>query len=483
MKKLTICLTLMLMLLFVSGCTADTNNTESFGKDPTTLVQNELTVPAEKDPEVLSDELVSDAFSDYGIRNNSYPSHYLIDGSANYYRIPQINISGKDASETNAIIYNDLYHGVYEKIEKKRGDCGISGITYAWTEHNGVISILARWAPEDDTGHGPIYYNTYNASSKTGKLLSTEEVAEKYKMTLDEYYALVKKQISDYCVEAAAPAEYRSPDFDEILDEMTSPDALQNAMPYIDLNGNLCCVAKVYYDQVQEVHKELLNLTGDTTPEPPAFSWDIPEENYSNDELVQNDTQPSKNALNISEDEAYDMACAYWNHTKGDVDEETGFELSVKYDGFFEGSNGNHYYAFRLLWWVVDHSSTIDYLYINAETGECSYNMSSTPTATQATKATELTSLEYWIEHCDDQFFAQEDLETFDKSDCRIARNAVYAKSGRKFKDASLQTYFSQFNWYHPTISPDSFSNSILNNFQSHNLNLIIAYEESRGYR
>ena len=100
------------------------------------------------------------------------------------------------------------------------------------------------------------------------------------------------------------------------------------------------------------------------------------------------------------------------------------------------------------------------------------------------TEATvELTPLQYWIEYCDIQRFTQEDLETFDAEECRLARNAIFAKSGRKFNDASLQAYYEQFDWYHPTVSPDSFSNSMLNDIQSYNRDLIVMYEESRGYR
>lgn len=81
--------------------------------------------------------------------------------------------------------------------------------------------------------------------------------------------------------------------------------------------------------------------------------------------------------VNISEEEAYQIACDYWNYSEGDVSSETGFDLYLVYDGLLEESNGNHYYAFRLRWWVAENNmlSTVDYLYINAETGECSYSI------------------------------------------------------------------------------------------------------------
>ena len=78
----------------------------------------------------------------------------------------------------------------------------------------------------------------------------------------------------------------------------------------------------------------------------------------------------------ISEEEAYEIACDYWNYYDGKVAEETGFTLFIIYDGLLEKSGGN-YHAFRLRWWIPENNlaSTIDYLYINAETGECSYSI------------------------------------------------------------------------------------------------------------
>ena len=221
----------------------------------------------------------------------------------------------------------------------------------------------------------------------------------------------------------------------------------------------------------------------DTAPAVPAqtesevFSQNITDEYHNEDKPTQNETQTGTYGNVISEEEAYKIACDYWNYSKGAVDEETGFELSVECDGLFKESDGSCYYIFRLLWWVIDHSSTIDCVHINAETGECSSELVKT------NQPAEATPLEYWVSYCDSQFFAEEDLVTFGKEECLIARNAVYAKSGRKFNDASLQTYFAQFNWYHPTVSPSEFSNNMLNATQLHNLNLILTYETNRGYR
>lgn len=88
----------------------------------------------------------------------------------------------------------------------------------------------------------------------------------------------------------------------------------------------------------------------------------------------------------------------------------------------------------------------------------------------------------YWIENCDKKYLSEADLAGFDKQMCIYARNACYAKSGRMFNSTDLQQYFAQFDWYNPTISPDKFTASMLNSYQTANINLILEYERAHGY-
>lgn len=91
--------------------------------------------------------------------------------------------------------------------------------------------------------------------------------------------------------------------------------------------------------------------------------------------------------------------------------------------------------------------------------------------------------LTYFIMNCDREYFSESDLETFDAEMCRIARNGIYARMGRKFEDEGLREYFEQFEWYNPVIEAEDFSESLLNDYQIANRDLIVAYEEEQGYR
>lgn len=86
-------------------------------------------------------------------------------------------------------------------------------------------------------------------------------------------------------------------------------------------------------------------------------------------------------SVRISEEEAYLIACEYWDYTEGDVAPETGFELVVVPDPAgalrTEPESGAAYYHYTLKWRVVGEDgstwlSTCDDVRIDAKTGQCS---------------------------------------------------------------------------------------------------------------
>lgn len=91
--------------------------------------------------------------------------------------------------------------------------------------------------------------------------------------------------------------------------------------------------------------------------------------------------------------------------------------------------------------------------------------------------------LQYFITHCDSEYFTENDIQTFDADMCRIARNSIYARLGRKFDDQELTAYFKQYDWYIPTIDPEDFSEEMLNQYQIANRDLIVTFETKKGYR
>lgn len=85
---------------------------------------------------------------------------------------------------------------------------------------------------------------------------------------------------------------------------------------------------------------------------------------------------------------------------------------------------------------------------------------------------------EYVFPHSDSQYITAEEMEGLTKEDCRIARNEIYARHGRRFSDEVLQAYFETCSWYYGYISPEEFDDNVLNDVERYNIEMIKAYEE-----
>lgn len=90
---------------------------------------------------------------------------------------------------------------------------------------------------------------------------------------------------------------------------------------------------------------------------------------------------------------------------------------------------------------------------------------------------------QYILPDSDSKYLDISDLEGLTADECRIARNEIYARHGRKFKDENLQKYFESCEWYKGTIEPEDFREDMLSDIESANRDLIIKYETEKGYR
>lgn len=85
---------------------------------------------------------------------------------------------------------------------------------------------------------------------------------------------------------------------------------------------------------------------------------------------------------------------------------------------------------------------------------------------------------EYILPDSDSRYIKKKELKGLSQEECRIARNEIYARHGRKFSDVSLQAYFDAQDWYEGTIGPQNFSESVLNKFEKKNVHTILDYEQ-----
>lgn len=101
-----------------------------------------------------------------------------------------------------------------------------------------------------------------------------------------------------------------------------------------------------------------------------------------------------------------------------------------------------------------------------------------------AIEETEITAeTGYILPNSDKEPLTKADLEGLSAEECKIARNEIYARHGRKFKDEELQAYFNSCDWYEGRIEPDDFQESELSDLEIANKDVIVEYEEEKGYR
>lgn len=89
---------------------------------------------------------------------------------------------------------------------------------------------------------------------------------------------------------------------------------------------------------------------------------------------------------------------------------------------------------------------------------------------------------EYILPGSDSRYIDESELYGLSAAECRLARNELYARHGRKFNSADLQNYFNAQSWYSPTVEADAFSDSMFNEYEKANRDLIMAYEKAQGY-
>lgn len=102
---------------------------------------------------------------------------------------------------------------------------------------------------------------------------------------------------------------------------------------------------------------------------------------------------------------------------------------------------------------------------------------------TEEVQDEDLTTGDYIIEGSDSRYISTSELEGLSAEELSYARNEIYARHGRKFKDEGLQNYFNSKDWYVGTIAPDDFSEGMLNDYEIKNAETILSYEKSKGYR
>lgn len=282
------------------------------------------------------------------------------------FRIPKINLPGAVIEQINSEIYSTLYPVIEDSVEEI-AEYGFpfssEEISYRWAVNGNILSLVILDSSAPDFGGGNVYM-VYNIDITTGEKVSDASLIQAAGLSEKEYYEKAKQVLGSSFWSNWDPSNENFGHqsfvdfFNEQLRKTVSDDNITQSHPYINEKGQPCIIAKKYSLAAADYYWHDLNMI-----------------EFELSPYYASEAGRITHSINVSEEEAYQIACDYWDYSEGDVSAESGFELYLVYDGLLEESDGNHYYAFRLRWWVPENNmmSTVDTLYINAETGECSY--------------------------------------------------------------------------------------------------------------
>ncbi|MEE0348979.1 MAG: YARHG domain-containing protein [Lachnospiraceae bacterium] len=84
------------------------------------------------------------------------------------------------------------------------------------------------------------------------------------------------------------------------------------------------------------------------------------------------------------------------------------------------------------------------------------------------------------LPYSDSCYLSEEDIEGLSDKELRLARNEIYARHGRKFKDKTLQKYFDEKSWYEGEYEPDEFQETWLSLLERKNAAFLLAKEKGK---
>lgn len=88
-----------------------------------------------------------------------------------------------------------------------------------------------------------------------------------------------------------------------------------------------------------------------------------------------------------------------------------------------------------------------------------------------------ITNSGYVLPDSSSRYISASELDGLSSYQLRIARNEIYARHGRMFRNKSLQSYFNSCSWYTPTIPASQFNDSMLSAVERANVQTIKSRE------
>lgn len=92
---------------------------------------------------------------------------------------------------------------------------------------------------------------------------------------------------------------------------------------------------------------------------------------------------------------------------------------------------------------------------------------------------------DYILPTSDSEYLTRSDVEDLSQEENRLAINEIYARHGYTYTIEDLKEYFEDKSWYHsdPDINQSTWNDSMLNNYERENINLLTTVAKEKGYR
>ena len=199
--------------------------------------------------------LVTDAYSE---------SASFSDGSRSQtfeIKIPKVNLQSAEIAELNRSIYDELYPRAANAINKIRNNrWDFYSVNYQFARNGDILSL---WDHSSYYSFPAEEWNIKNISISQKRAISKQELLEAYGISESEYQEKAKQGMVSLFLDRNQSVSTHSSYatlFTQQLRKTADSVNIDDARPYLDENGDLCIIARVYTLAEQDFFPERINL-------------------------------------------------------------------------------------------------------------------------------------------------------------------------------------------------------------------------------
>lgn len=146
-------------------------------------------------------------------------------------KVPAINIDTKEVADINEKILT-IYNKVKEKEEYD--------YKYQYNKSNSILSLLIAYSYHPEPETYPItFYNSYNIDLETGKVITPNELLDRYEITPAQLKDFIKSKLQKYYKDLIDKKYYTKEECNYscfLRNRGLSPDYLKGVSLYVDKN-------------------------------------------------------------------------------------------------------------------------------------------------------------------------------------------------------------------------------------------------------